>query len=67
MASLQAMGLRVTALEARVAEVETSFGESIYRLERDSVATRLDLATILASMGLPAATAEQVDEVLNAR
>lgn len=66
MTALQALERRVTAMETRVTEIESSYGGSLYELRRDSVATRIDLRTILAHMGLPAATADDVDEVLNA-
>ena len=67
MASPQAMELRVRALEARVAEVETCHGESIYNLERRTTRTDLNVRKMLEHMGLAETTEAEVDEELDAR
>ena len=67
MNSLQAMGLRVRALEVRVAEVETSFGESIYGLERKITKADLRWVKLMEHLGVPDVTEAEVDEALDAR
>jgi hypothetical protein len=57
----------MSALEARVSEVETCHGESIYRLERKTTRTDLNVLKILKHMGLPETTEAEVDEVLDGR
>lgn len=67
MTSLHAVAVRVTALEARMSEIETSYGESIYRLERRTTRTDLNVLKMLRHMGIPETTEAEVDEVLDGR
>lgn len=66
MASVQPLELRLTALEARVADIENHSGAQLYRLRRESVATQLKLDTIMQHLGLPEPTEDQIDEILDA-
>lgn len=65
MASLTTLTARITALEARLADIEGGYGQSIYRLRRDVTGLRLDMATLLGSQGLPAASDEQIDSLMD--
>jgi hypothetical protein len=56
----------MTALQARVSDVEVGHGDTLYKLRRESVGMRLDLSRMLAHMGIPSTTAAEVDEVLDA-
>lgn len=67
MASLQAIGLHVRALEARVTEVETCHEESIYNLERKITKADLRWVKLMEHFGLADVTDDKVDEVLDAR
>ena len=65
MASLQTLERRIAALEARLAEVEGGYGDTMYKLHRDSVENRLGMRTILDHLNLPRITPEQIDEALD--
>ncbi|GAA2602923.1 hypothetical protein SMC26_03175 [Actinomadura fulvescens] len=65
MASTQSLELRVTALEARVTDIEDHFSGQLHSLRRESAATRLNLAKIMQHLGLPRATEDEIDEVLD--
>jgi hypothetical protein len=65
MASLQTLERRIQALEARLAEVEGGYGETIYRLRRESVQNRIEIGTILGHLGLPRASEEDIDAELD--
>jgi hypothetical protein len=65
MASLQTLERRVQALEARLADVEGGFGETIYRLRRDSIRSRIETGTILGHLGLARASEEEIDAELD--
>jgi hypothetical protein len=56
MASLATLEQRIRALEARLAEVEGGYGDTLYRLRRDSIATRIDLGRLLDQAGVARAT-----------
>lgn len=66
MTTLNEHGRRITTLEGRVREIETSLGETSYRLRRDTVANRLGIERILDHLELSRITGSQVDEVLDA-
>lgn len=65
MASLRTLELRIAALEARLAEVDGGYGDTLYKLHRDSVENRLGMRTILEHLALPRVTEEQLDEALD--
>jgi hypothetical protein len=52
---------RLGVLERRVIEIETAFGESLYRMERRTI--RLDIAVtrILGHLGIPEVADAEVD------
>ncbi|TDP93843.1 hypothetical protein [Labedaea rhizosphaerae] len=50
-----------------MSEIETSYGESIYRLERRTTRTDLNVLKMLRHMGIPETTEAEVDEVLDGR
>ncbi|MEU4807410.1 hypothetical protein [Actinosynnema sp. NPDC023587] len=64
MASLQTLERRILALEARLAEVEGGYGETIYQLHRSSVKTDLRLGKLLNHLSVTDVTDEEVDAVL---
>jgi hypothetical protein len=64
--SLQTLERRMTALEARLADIEGGYGETIYKLHRMSIKTNLDVTKIINQLGLEPATETDVDNVLDA-
>jgi hypothetical protein len=52
MASLATLEQRIRALEARLAEVEGGYGDTLYRLRRDSIGTRIELGRLLDQAGV---------------
>ncbi|MBO2455094.1 hypothetical protein J4573_48970 [Actinomadura barringtoniae] len=62
---MHTLELRLTALEARVADVENHFGGQLYQIRRESVATQLNLGKIMDHLGVAAATDAEADEVLD--
>jgi uncharacterized coiled-coil protein SlyX len=65
MASIQTLEQRVRALEARLAEVEGGYANTLYRLQRDVVGTRLDIRKVLTHLSIPATTEDEIDAVLD--
>jgi hypothetical protein len=63
--SLHTLELRIQALEARLGEIETGYGSSIYDLRRSSVRTDLRLERLLDHFGVPDVTEDDVDRVLD--
>jgi hypothetical protein len=63
--SLQTLERRMAALEARLADVEGGYGETIYKLHRIGIKTSLDVTKIINHLGLEAATEADVDNVLD--
>jgi hypothetical protein len=51
---------RLRAVEARLAEIEGGDGETLYRLQRETVRTRLDVGKIANHLGLTATTDAEV-------
>lgn len=56
---------RLTALEDHAKEIETSHGESIYKLRRGDIENRIGIRMLLEHAGLPRVTPEQIDELLD--
>lgn len=56
---------RVSALEARVADIENSYGETLYELRRHSVKTDLRLAKLLAHFDVSDVGENEVDAELD--
>jgi uncharacterized coiled-coil protein SlyX len=65
MASLQTLERRIQALEARLADVEGGFGETIYRLRRSTVRTDLRLTRVMDHLGIEDVSEEDVDAELD--
>lgn len=65
MASLASLEQRIRALESRLAEVEGGYGDTLYRVRRETVATRIDLGRLLEQAGLPRASEAEIDAVLD--
>lgn len=65
MASPRHTAERLTAVEARIADIESGYGQTIYRLERRTVRTELGVARILQHLGLAPVDDEHVDQVLD--
>jgi hypothetical protein len=65
MASLQTLERRILALEARLADLEGGYGETLYRLHRASVRTDLRLGKVLEHLGIADLSEEEVDSALD--
>jgi hypothetical protein len=65
MASLATLEQRIRALEARLAEVEGGYGDTLYRLRRDSIGTRIELGRLLDQAGVARASDEEIDAILD--
>ncbi|MDQ3152776.1 MAG: hypothetical protein M3R63_14040 [Actinomycetota bacterium] len=64
MASLQTLERRILALEARLADVEGGYGDTLYKLHRASVKADLRTAKILQRLEIPDIS-EEIDAVLD--
>lgn len=64
MASIQTLERRIAALEARLADVEGGYGETIYHLHRRAVRTELGVQKLLGHFKIEGPTDDEVDEVL---
>jgi hypothetical protein len=56
---------RLRAVEARLAEIEGGYGESIYPLHRGTVQANLGISRVLQHLGLPQVTDDEVDAALD--
>ena len=61
MASLQTLERRILALEARLAEVEGGYGDTLYKLHRGSVKSDLRMSKILNRLDIPDVSDDEVD------
>jgi len=64
MASLQTLERRILALEARLAEIEGGYGETLYQLHRHAVGTNLTLGRVAEHLSVTPATDEEIDAAL---
>lgn len=64
MASLQTLERRILALEARLAEVEGGYGNTLYELHRASVRNDLRMGKLLARLEVEDVSDDEVDAVL---
>lgn len=64
MASIHTLERRIAALEARLADVEGGYGDTLYKLHRHSVGTDLTLGRIAQHLGVTAATDDEIDATL---
>jgi uncharacterized coiled-coil protein SlyX len=65
MASPQTHERRILALEARVADIEQGYGDTLYKLQRASVKTDLRMARMLDRLGIADVSDEDVDAALD--
>jgi uncharacterized coiled-coil protein SlyX len=65
MASLQTLERRILALEARLAEVEGRYGDTLYKLHRSSVRTDLRMAKMLDHLSIADVSDDDVDAALD--
>jgi len=63
--SLRSLEQRVRALEARIAEVEGGYGDTLYQLPRASVKNDLRIARVLGRLDLGDVTDDEVDAALD--
>ncbi|MGH3896913.1 MAG: hypothetical protein ACRDTA_01415 [Pseudonocardiaceae bacterium] len=64
MASLQTLERRIAALEARLADVEGGYGDTLYKLHRASVKTDLRTTKILKRLEIEDVSDEEIDRAL---
>ena len=60
-----AIELRVVALEARVADIEDSHGDTLYELRRAAVKSDLRMAKMLDALSVEDVTEQEIDAVLD--
>ncbi|MBV9029859.1 MAG: hypothetical protein JO364_06010 [Pseudonocardiales bacterium] len=65
MASLQTLERRILALEARLADVEGGYGDTLYKLRRASVKADLRTAKILQRLDIDDVSEEEIDTALD--
>jgi hypothetical protein len=65
MASLQTLERRVLALEARLADGEGGYGDTLYKLHRASVKADLRAARILERLEIEDVSDEEIDAALD--
>lgn len=65
MASIQTLERRLAALEARLADIEGGYGESLYTLRREAIRSRIETGSILSHLGLARATDDQIDAAMD--
>ena len=65
MASLQTLERRILALEARLAEVEGGYGNTLYKLHRASAKSDLRMAKILNHLKIEDVSEEDIERALD--
>lgn len=65
MASLQTLERRILALEARLADVEGGYGQTLYDLRRASVRNEMRMARVLTHLQVTDFSDEEVDTALD--
>ncbi len=65
MASLQTLERRIAALEARLADVEGGYGDTLYKLHHASVKAELRTARILERLEIEDVSDEAIDQALD--
>jgi len=63
-ASLTTLERRIAALEARLADVEGGYGDTLYKLHRHAVGTDLTIGRIAQQLGVSPATDDEIDAAL---
>ena len=57
--------IQTLELEARLADLEGGYGETLYQLHRESVRNKLGMTRMLAHLGLGAVSDDEVDAELD--
>jgi hypothetical protein len=65
MASLQTLERRILALEARLADVEGGYGDTLYKLHRASIKADLRTAKIMERFDIEDVSGEEIDNALD--
>ncbi len=65
MASIQTLERRILALEARLADLEGGYGETLYKLHRASIKSDLRLGRVLDHLNIADVSDDDVDAVLD--
>ena len=63
--SLRTLEQRLRAVEARLAEVEGGYGDTLYELRRASVRNELRLGRVLEHLAISDVTDDEVDDALD--
>jgi hypothetical protein len=64
-ASIQTLERRIAALEARLADIEGGYGDTLYHLRRASIKSELRLGKILDHLHINDVTEDDIDNVLD--
>jgi hypothetical protein len=64
-ASIQTLERRIAALEARLADIEGGYGDTLYRLRRESIKSDLRVARILDHLHIADVSEDDVDAILD--
>lgn len=62
---LQTLERRILALEARLADVDGGYGDTLYKLHRSSIRTDLRMAKVLDHLGIDDVSDDDVDQALD--
>ena len=65
MTTIHTLEQRLRAVESRLADVEDGYGQTLYRLDRRTVALELGMERLLAHFNLPAPNESDVDARLD--
>ncbi len=65
MASIQTLERRIAALEARLADIEGGYGETLYALRRDAIRSRIEMGSVLGHLGIERAPEEDIDAAMD--
>jgi hypothetical protein len=65
MASLQTLERRIVALEARLAEIEGGYGETIYKMRRAIVKADLRMARVLDRLEIEDVSDDDIDAAMD--
>jgi hypothetical protein len=64
MANVSLLERRLALVEARLAELESAYGDTLYKLHRRAIMTDLNVAKVLDHLGIASATGDEVDAAL---
>lgn len=63
--SISTLVRRIEALEARLADVEGGYGQTLYRLHRHAVRTDMAVGRVLEHLGIAMPTDDEVDAAID--